>query len=66
VTIENLKAGLDILVAAGYKGYGLAAEHDVLYVLWDDKIKMPLSTYRTLKKLGFHVSSGDEHWYIYT
>lgn len=64
--IEDLKEGLEILIAHGHKGYNLAAEHDVIYIHDADKFKMPLSVHRKLKKLGFNLSAGDQHWYIFT
>ncbi len=64
--IEDLKAGLEILIAHGHTGHFLGAEHDALYVYEAEKVKMPLSKHRELRKLGFHLSAGDQNWTIYT
>lgn len=64
MTIENLKAGLDILVAHGATGYCLGAEHDQLFVASAREVKMPLSVIRRLWKLGFLIEKGS--WYIFT
>ena len=66
MTIENLSAGLQILLAHGATGYTLGAEHDVLYVADAREVKMPLREIRKLYKLGWMIDKENESWYLFT
>lgn len=65
MTIENCKAGLDILIAHGATGHTISAEHDVFYA-GDARLKIPLSERRKLRKLGWLIDKESDSWFIYT
>lgn len=64
MTIENLHKALGILMAAGVKGYALAAEHDIIYLGSDSAEKCPPDSDdgKTLDDLGCHISSESGGW----
>lgn len=66
MTIENLKSGIEILIAHGAKGYCIDAEHDVFYAADARDTKMPLSAIRQLHKLGWFIDKEVERWSAYT
>lgn len=62
--IEDLKKGIDILMANGAIGYGVESGHDQICLYDARKIKLRLSEIRKLYKLGFIID--DENWIVYT
>lgn len=66
MTIENLAKGLEIFVTNGAKGYSLAAEHDIIYVVNAREVPLKLSQIRQLHKLGFSINKEFESWYLFT
>lgn len=64
--IEDLKSGLEILIANGAEGHIIAAEHDIFYGADAHEIKMPLSEIRKLYKLGWFIDSETDSWAAFT
>lgn len=65
MTIENFAEGLSLMVKHGASGYSVAAEHDIVYATNARELKLTLTEYRKLRKLGWLVDKEVESWYAY-
>lgn len=67
MTIENLKAGLEILIAEGCTGYCVSAEHDIFYAGHEDgAAKVSDDGKAKLASLGWHIDSASGSWAAFT
>lgn len=69
MTIENLLAGLQILVKAGAKGDCVCAQHDVLYTRLDEdeeNTRLSETDKIKLERLGWYWSEENDCWGAFT
>ena len=65
MTIENFKAGLDILVGCGATGFCIHAQHDVFYC-GPDLASVPQEKRDQLYGIGWAWDEGCESWRAFT
>lgn len=63
--MENLIKALSIFLKYGNVSYPTHCEHDVLYVVGDEYLKISKEDKKELKQLGFLFDKNEEHWYSY-